>query len=58
LIKDDEIFLNINGNIELMNTFGYLSASYYPILSYFLWMGLVYGLVGMLWTYLMMLHKS
>lgn len=58
MISEDELFLNITGTIELINSFGYLNAEQYPLLTYYLWMGLIYGLIGMLWTYFMLHHKT
>jgi hypothetical protein len=56
LINPDDLYLNISGSIEMINSFGYLNAEIYPLITYYLWMGLLLSFVGMLWTYVMLKH--
>jgi hypothetical protein len=45
-------YLHISGEIEMQNSFGYLSAETYPLLKFYIGMAVAYFFIDIVWVFL------
>lgn len=53
---DDKNYLKISGEVELSNSFGYLSADEQPLIRFYSWMALIYFVIDAFWIFLCLKH--
>ena len=53
-----DAFVEVSGEIEFSNSFGYLNAEYYPLLTFYPAMILTLMGVGAIWAFLCFKHRS
>lgn len=58
LIDVDDLYVNISGTIEMVNSYGYLNAEQYRLIQYYLWVGLIYCVVALGWTQFMIKYQN
>ncbi len=58
VVKQGDSYVTVSGEITMTNTFGYLNAEQYPLLSFYIWITCAYLLGAAVWAFLCLKHRS